>query len=252
MARTQTAPRVQPRIYPAGRAVVFHGFGAPQLAGRRFVVDGRRFVAVRFGRLALLISFVDQAAYAPDEIERRRADSDWFRTEARYHERAVARASAMAPFVPGRLLTVFSHPLALEETAAESYARWSRSLTRLGGKREFTLHVFAGPHAAPGGEPYLLRVAARATRSTRVPTPKLADDVAGALEEVRGSCEAQATALRRIAGAPARGLIAAVVYLVDEEKCELLKMLVTKAALAGKALGLTYYLEGPRAPFSFV
>lgn len=252
MARSQTAYRVQPRVYPAGRAVVLHGYGVPQLAGRRFVVDGRRFQAVRFGRLALVISFVDQAAYSSDELERRRDDATWLRTEARYHERAVARANAIAALIPTRLLTVFGHPHALEGAAAESYARWCRSLTRLGGSREFALHVFAGPHAAPGGEPYLLRVAGRSTRSTRITRANVSEEVARALEDLWRACGAHADAFRRIGGVPARGLLGSVAYLVSEEKCELIKMLVTREALAGKALGLTFYLEGPRAPFSFV
>src|ERR1700676_1986902 len=118
-SRLQTAPRVEPRIYPAGRAVVLYGVAAPELAGRRLVIEGRRIQAVRFGRLSLLIAFVAQGEYAGEELERHRCDAVWLRNEARIHERAVERAAAHAAIVPARLLTVFAHPASLEETVTE-------------------------------------------------------------------------------------------------------------------------------------
>jgi hypothetical protein len=251
MAKPQVAPRVQPRVYPAGRSVVFHGFGVPELAGRRFTIDGRRMQALRFGRLALLVSFVDATAFAPEEVERQRCDVDWSAREARLHERAIGRALAHGTFVPARFLSVFAHPLALEEAAAEHYARWCRSLTRLGGKREFALHVYAGPHAALGGDPYILRVAAHASRSMRIALPKVDDAIVAALKELLSGCSAIATAVRRVEGVPARGLLGSSVYLIPEADGDVLRMLVSKASLSGAARGLTYYLEGPRAPFSF-
>ncbi len=251
-ARLQTAPRVEPRVYPAGRAVVLHGIAAPELAGRRLVVEGRRVQAVRFGRLALVIAFVHQNDYAGDELERHRCDPLWLRAEARIHERAVQRAGAQAAIVPARLLTVFEHPAALEETATEFYARMCRSLTRLGGKQEFALHAYAGPHAAPGGESYLLRVSAHATRSTRVALPKAKDDVARELKAIWQTCGTLATAVRRIEGSPARGLLGSLALLVPESEAETLKLHVSNASLGAAPHGITYYLEGPRAPFSFV
>jgi hypothetical protein len=250
--RLQTAPKVEPRVYPAGRAVVLHGVAAPELAGRRLVVEGRRVQAVRFGRLALLIAFVAQNEYADDEVERRRCDVVWLRNEARIHERAVERAATHGTIVPARLLTVFAHPAALEETATEFYARMSRTLTRLGGKNEFALHAYGGPHAPPGGEPYLLRVSARATRAARLALPKVKDDVARELQAILKTCGALATAVRRVEGATARGLLSSVALLVPESESETLKLHVTNASIGASALGVTYYLEGPRAPFSFV
>jgi hypothetical protein len=252
MARLQAAPKVQPRIYPAGRAVVLHGVAAPELAGRRLVIEGRRVQAVGFGRLALVIAFVNQNDYAAEELERRRADPLWLRTEARIHERTVERASLQAAIVPARLLTLFTHPAALEETAREFYARMCRSLTRLGAKKEFVLHAFAGPHAPPGGEPYLLRVTAHVARSTRCEAPKAKGEIARALQEIWRTCGALATAVRRIEGASARGLVGSLALLVPDSETEKLKMLVSKASIDAAALGVSYYLEGPRAPFSFV
>ena len=250
--RLQTAPKVHPRIYPAGRAVVLHGVAAPELAGRRFTIEGRRVQAVRFGRLTLVIAFVSQNDYTGDELERRRSDPVWLRIEARIHERAVQRASLQAAMVPARLLTIFTHPAALEETAREFYARMCRSLTRLGGKQEFVLHAFAGPHAPPGSEAYLLRVTARVARSTRSEAPRAKDEIARALAEIWRTCGALATAVRRIEGAPGRGLLGSLALLVPDSDAESLRMLVSKASIEAAPHGMTYYLEGPRAPFSFV
>jgi hypothetical protein len=251
MAKAQTAPTVQPRVYPAGRAVVLHGFGASALAGRRFTVEGRRVCALRYGRLALLIAFVAQDEYAADEVERRRSDEGWLRIEARVHERAIERASLHGLLVPARFLSVFSHPAALEEAAGEHYPRWCRTLTRLGTKREFVIHAFAGPHVAPGGEPYVLRVVANASRSPRVLAPKMGVEIVTQLQNVWRTCGALATGSRRIIGPPLRGAVGSVAYLVPEQQAGALRAALAAASEAGTAAGLTYYLEGPRAPFIF-
>ncbi len=251
-SRLQAAPRVEPRVYPAGRAVVLHGVAAPGLAGRRLVVEGRRVQAVRFGRVSLLIAFVAQDEYAGDELERRRCDAVWLRSEARIHERAVERAAAHGAIVPARLLTVFAHPASLEEMATEFSARMCRSLTRLGGKKEFALHAYAGPHAAPGGDAYLLRVTAHAARATRLVLPKGHDAIRHELQEIWRTCGGLATAVRRIEGAPARGLLGSIALMVPESESATLKLHVSNASIGAAAFGMTYYLEGPRAPFSFV
>jgi hypothetical protein len=251
MAKAQTAPTVQPRVYPAGRAVIFHGFGAPELAGRRFTVEGRRVQALRYGRLALLVAFVAQTDYTADEVERRRSDDGWLRIEARVHERAVERANFHGVLVPARLLSVFPHPAALEESVTENYARWCRTLTRLGAKREFVVHAFAGPHVAPGGAPYVLRVVANASRSPRLLTPKLGVEIVTQLQAMWRACGALATGSRRIVGPPMRGALGSVAYLVPEHQASALRSAIATASEIGAAAGLTYYLEGPRAPFVF-
>ena len=75
--------------------------GSPELASRRYTIEGRRVQAIRFGRLALLLGYVDQAAYASEELERRRDGLPFLRTEARIHERAVERASALGAVANG-------------------------------------------------------------------------------------------------------------------------------------------------------
>jgi hypothetical protein len=251
MAKSQSAPSVQPRVYPAGRAVLLFAVGSPELASRRYTIEGRRVQAIRFGRLALLLGYVDQAAYASEELERRRDDLPFLRTEARIHERAVERASALGAVAPVRLLSAFTHPAALEQYARENYARWSRSLTRLGEKRELVVHLFAGPHTPPGGEPYLLRVTARATRSTRAPHFKGDPAIVEHTKALYRACSAAASSTRRVQAASHRGALFSAAYLLAPAGVDALRAALAEQSLAGAALGITAYLEGPRPPFSF-
>ncbi|MGH7757054.1 MAG: GvpL/GvpF family gas vesicle protein, partial [Vulcanimicrobiaceae bacterium] len=148
--------------------MALYGVATADLVGRRFTLDGQRVQAIRFGRVALLISYVEPDAFTPDVLDRRRhEDGAWMQQQASRHERIIERASVHARVLPQPLLTVFPNPQSLARAARLQSSRWQRSLTRVGEAREYALHVYAGPHAAPGGDPYLLRVSARAVRSQR-------------------------------------------------------------------------------------
>jgi hypothetical protein len=239
------------RVYPAGRAVLLYAFAAPELAGRRFSVEGRRVHAIRYGRLCLLVGFADREAFANEQVERRRGDAGWLRTEARIHERAVERAATHASVVPARLLSVYQSPEALEQAVRAAYVRWSRLLARLAGKREFVLHAFLGPHPAPNLESYMLRVSARAARSSRVPVPKAAPAVADAVQALWKACAAGASAVRALQRPTGRGALGSVAYLLDDGGEEALRSAVASASPDAAPLGISYYLEGPRLPFTF-
>jgi len=252
VTKTLAAPPVEPRVYPAGRAVLLFGVGPASLATRRFTVEGRRVQGVRLGRLALLVSYVDVAAYSADELERKRTDRDFLRTEARVHERAVERASVHAAVAPARLLSAFEHPAALEAYARAQYARWCRALPRLGDKREVVVQIFAGPHAPPAREPYLLRVTPYVARTARNWQPKCERRFEEHVRSLASACAAVASAARRIALPAKRGALYSAAFLVDAPGADALRGALADRSAAGVALGITAYLEGPRAPFSFV
>jgi hypothetical protein len=110
--------------------------------------------------------------------------------------------------------------------------------------------VFAGPHVAPGGAPYVLRVAQRATRSGRPPALKRRTPAAEHARKLWHACAEIATSTRRL---PAeRGALWSGAMLVDEDAIESLATILRGSADAGVPLGVTAYLEEPRAPFSFV
>lgn len=243
-------PAVRPRVYPAGRAVILLAVCAPELAGRRLTVEGRRVQAVRFGRVALLLSFVDSSAI--EELERKRGDASWLAAQARLLEIAVERARSSVAVLPMRLLTVFADSGALEECAREQYARWCRALTRLGSKRECVVHLYAGPHAPPGGEPYLVRISLRSSRSARPPAIKAGAAVAAYAQQLWLACTRIATATRRVQTGNRRGALWSAALLVNERDVNALSSLLGASAENGSQLGVSAYLEAPRAPFTFV
>ncbi|MBD5606515.1 MAG: GvpL/GvpF family gas vesicle protein, partial [Candidatus Eremiobacteraeota bacterium] len=246
------APQPGPRVYPAGRAAIVLGACGPELAGRRLAIEGRRVQAVRFGRLALLISFVDGAAYAPDELDRLRGDAPRLGAEARRLESAVERARVHGAVLPLRLLTVYAHPESLEEAAREQYARWSRGLARLRGKSECVVHLFAGPHAPPGGAPYVLRIAQKVSRTGRPPALKGDGDVLEHARRVWRECATIATATRRVATAGERGALWSAAMLLEPPAVDALAAALERSVVAGAPLGVSAYLESPRAPYCFV
>jgi hypothetical protein len=151
-----------------------------------------------------------------------------------------------------RLLTVFPHSGALEDAAREQYARWSRALTRLGSKRECVVHLYAGPHAPPGGEPYLVRISQRASRTSRPPAIKAEPSVAAHAQLLWQACAGIATATRRVQTGGRRGALWSAALLVNERDVAALSALVAASAENGARLGVSAYLETPRAPFTFV
>ncbi|MDQ2908404.1 MAG: GvpL/GvpF family gas vesicle protein [Candidatus Eremiobacteraeota bacterium] len=239
-------------LHPAGRAVTLYAACGPELAGRRLLVNGRRVAAVRFGRVALLLAYVDPVQYAPSELERRRADAAFLAHEVRIHERAVERASAHGSVLPLHPLTVVTGTNDLEAYAREHAARWTRALTRLGDKREYAVHLYVGPHHVPLAEPYLLRVSGRATRSNRAPAIEARSDIAEHAQSVWGACSALAQSLRAVPSPERRGALWSAALLVAPGDVAPLAEAVERSCAAGAPLGITAYLEGPRAPFTFV
>jgi hypothetical protein len=225
---------------------------SPDVAGRRLVIEGRRVQAVRFGRLALILSFVEQSSYSVDEIERRRQEPAWLAAEARLLEQTVERSRAAGAVLPMRLLTVYPHSAALEESVREHYARWSRALTRLGSKRECVVHLYAGPHAAPGGEPYVVRISQRSLRSSRAPSIKADAAIVAHAQALWQACTKVATATRRVQTGGRRGALWSAALLVSERDVATLSALIAGSAEAGAPLGISAYLEVPHAPFTFV
>jgi hypothetical protein len=251
-SRSAAASGTRPRVYPAGRAVVVLAACAPELAGRRISFEGRRVQAINFGRLALLLTFVDGATYAPDALERRRDDPAFLAAEARLLEGAVERARAHGAVLPMRLLTVFAHPETLEEGAREQYARWSRGLARLGTKRECVVHVYAGPHAPPATSPYVLRVAQRVSRTGKPPAFKGSTPAIEHARRLWRECVEGVSATRRLPVASERGALWSAAMLLEAGAVEKLAATLERSVEAGAPLGVTAYLEIPRAPFSFV
>jgi hypothetical protein len=70
--------------------------------------------------------------------------------------------------------------------------------------------------------------------------------------EVWQACTSVAQAARRIAPGERRGVLWSAVLLLAAADVTVIAKVLERSAVAGAALGVTTYLEGPRAPFSFV
>lgn len=248
MARTQVAPRLEPRALPVDRAIALHAVVPASLAGRRIGVDGRKAIVMRLGRLGLVTSSVDHEEFSPDAIGR--ADEKWLRQQARHQERVLERLRSEEGVWPAPFLTTYDGLEALDAAAREHYIRWSRALTRVTGKVEFGVHAFVGPHALPDAEPYVLRVARRAAQGT----PRLRAAVSPLDIHTRAlwdALRAIGSSARRFAAPGLRGFVLGATLLVDEGCNEAIDGVLATLAPEGHALGLSVYVDGPRPPFSF-
>ena len=228
------------------------GVCAPELAGRKLVVDGRRISAIAYKRIALLVSFVDPAEYESEHLAGLRADPARFAIEARILEQAVERVSVSAAVVPVKALTVYRDPEALELAATENATRWSRVLSRLGAKRECVVHVYVGPHVPPGGEPFVARVSARSSRSGKAPALRGDERVVAHAAKLWQACAETAIATRRVRSSPERNSLWTASFLVNESDVEAFELLVERSSEKGAPCGVTAHFEGPRLPYSFV
>ncbi|HTV72787.1 MAG TPA: GvpL/GvpF family gas vesicle protein [Candidatus Acidoferrales bacterium] len=252
--KAQALPVVEPRVAPTGRAIVLYAVTSLELAGRRLTVDGRRMQAVRFGQVALAIAYVDPGEYAGEALERKRSDPLALTTEARMQAHLVERLARHVTVLPQRLFTVFADMAALEAAARTLHQRWNRALTRLAEKDEYSLRLFVGPHLRGSGEPYVLRVSERAMRSSRLVERRAGADaqaVAAHVRELWQACTAHAAGVRTVKTPAGRGPILSAVFLVPRSAREAFALVVSEQRVRAGRLGITYYLEGPLAPYTF-
>ena len=249
---TKVALSVERPVYPAGRAVHFFGAADESLGGRRFHVGGQRATTLRFGRLVLIVRYVDAAEWAPEEVERRRTDDTWLRAQATLQEAVLERAMLRGTVVPARFLAVFPTLERLEDEARASYGRWRRALTRLAGKEEWTLAVFRGPHIVPSPLPYLLRATRVRARPGALRLPNVDRQVAAQLQAMWQAGLLYASAARQIESLPHERNVFRAAFLVPSAQLDGFRTALAASSDAGRALSLSSYVEGPRPPYTFV
>ena len=196
--------------------------------------------------------YVDAAEWAPEELERKRADEPWLRGQAALQEAVLERAMLRGTVIPARLLAVYPHLDRLEDEARASYGRWRRALTRLAGKEEWTLSVFRGPHGVPDPAPYLLRATRVRARPGALRLPNVDRAVAEQLQAMWQAGLLHATAARQILALPHERNVFRAAFLVPSARLDAFRAAVATCAEAGRALSLSSYVEGPRPPYTFV
>lgn len=148
--------------------------------------------------------------------------------------------------VPARLCTAFANRGQLDELVKYNEERWGKSLQRLAGKQEWSLHIYAGPHIALHHEPYVLRVATASAESAEIVGP-----YATHLTALWKACGHLASDSRPIESHANGRYVFGAVLLMRETRVKDLRTTLMARAEAARALGITYYLEGPHPPFNF-
>ncbi len=228
------------------RPVQLFGVVSAELAGRRFIAEGKTASAVAYGNLALVIRDVDPAEWNPQSLHTNLADRMWMSRQAAVHQRVLERAMHAGVVVPARLCTVFEHRDQLDELVRSNADRWGKALLRLAGKQEWCLHVYGGPHIASHFEPYLMRVCASATQEA--PCEGESGEHIGGLWK---ACSALASGSRRIEPLPNAHYLFGGTFLLRRSRLRQFRAALMRYAVAARELGLTYYLDGPHPPFTF-
>jgi hypothetical protein len=91
---------------------------------------------------AVLVSEVDSAAYAPEQVEARVGQLEWLAPRAEAHDRVVTAAADAAAVIPLPIFSLFRDEAALRTMLAERRDELSRLFARLRGAREYTVRVF--------------------------------------------------------------------------------------------------------------
>ncbi|MBC5829806.1 MAG: GvpL/GvpF family gas vesicle protein [Candidatus Eremiobacteraeota bacterium] len=210
-----------------------------ELAGRRFIGGGKTAAAVAYGNLALVLRDLNPKEWRPD-------DRSWLVAQANVHQAVLERAMHAGPVVPARLCTAFANRGQLDELVKYNEERWGKSLQRLAGKQEWSLHIYAGPHVALHHEPYLLRVATASAESSAIEGA-----YAPHLRVLWKACAHLAFDSRPIEPQANARYVFGAVLLMLETRVEALRAKLMTHAQDARALGITYYLEGPHPPFNF-
>ncbi|GAC1507555.1 MAG: hypothetical protein NVS1B14_12410 [Vulcanimicrobiaceae bacterium] len=230
------------------KPVQLFGVASAELAGRRFLAEGKTASAVAYGNLALVIRDVDPAEWNPLSLDTHRADRNWMAHQASVHQRVLERAMHSGTVLPAQLCTVYAGREELDGLVNSNGEHWRKALLRLAGKQEWCLHVYGGPHVASHHEPYLMRVSPAQTQGD----PQFAGPPADHLASLWKACDAVASATRTIAPLPNPHYIFGGTFLLRRSRIRQFRAALMRHAVAARDLGLTYYLDGPHPPFTFV
>nr|MDQ6931519.1 GvpL/GvpF family gas vesicle protein [Candidatus Eremiobacteraeota bacterium] len=158
------------------------------------------------------------------------------------------RAMHAGAVVPAQLCTVFEDRDQLDELARSNEQYWRKSLLRLAGKQEWCLHVYGGPHVASHHEPYLMRVSASVAQGE----PPVDGPAGEHILSLWKACGALASGTRRIEPLSNPHYIFGGTFLLRRAHLRQFRAALMRYAVGAREFGLTYYLDGPHPPFTFV
>ncbi|HEY0798665.1 MAG TPA: GvpL/GvpF family gas vesicle protein, partial [Candidatus Baltobacteraceae bacterium] len=75
--------------------------------------------------------------------------------------------------------------------------------------------------------------------------------IAAHVRDLWQACIACAVSVRTVKASPRRGPVLSAVFLVSQANADAFALTISEHRTRATALGITYYLEGPLAPFTF-
>jgi hypothetical protein len=246
----------------------------PSVAGQLVGVTGVATEPVRTveaGGLVAVVGAVDLTDFGEEALRRNLEDLTWLEATARRHHAvidAVARSGAVAPL---RLATVYRDDQRVAAMLAERRADFTAALSRVRGRTEWGVKIFARSGAGPGAEPgedstgggsgegggtgrpgtaYLLRRKARlsAQREAQRETVNQAEEVHAVLTGLVEAAHRHPPQNPQLSGERAQMVLNAA-YLVDAARDDAFATAVSD--LGGRHPDLRVDLTGPWPPYSF-
>lgn len=225
---------------------------------------------VAAGDLSALISRVPAAQFAADPLTRNLNDLAWLERVARGHEAVLDAALAQATIVPLRMCTLFENDRGVREMLGRRREAFTEALTALDGRLEWAVKVLVdrdrvmetarpehdrAAERAPAGEggAYLQR--RRGERSAREAAGRLAAETAqqihARLQDWALDARTRPPQNRELSGHEGEMVLNAA-YLVERERTDELRRIVTELEEHHGALGARIELTGPWPPYNFV
>ena len=92
--------------------------------------------------IAVLVSAVDAATYAPAHVESRVGELAWLAPRAEAHDRVITAAADTVPVIPLPIFSLFRDDHAVRAMLAERRAELRRLFEQLRGAREYTVRLY--------------------------------------------------------------------------------------------------------------
>jgi hypothetical protein len=148
---------------------VTHGDSAEsRVTGLRGVADEAVHVVVA-DDLAAVVGVVSLAEYGQEALRRNLEDLDWVAQNARAHDAVISAIARSGAVIPVRMATVYLDDERVRELLQNRRQDFAATLSRLSGRAEVGVKVYADPsrlampdaeqrdHAASSGTSYLMR-----------------------------------------------------------------------------------------------
>ena len=224
--------------------------------------------------VAALVSRVPRAEFGADALRRNLNDLGWLERVARRHEAVIERALATSTIVPLRMCTLYESGDSVRRMLERERTALQRALELLDGRREWAVKVLVdrervleAARARSGdasslerefetlgeGGAYMLR--RRVDRETRELAEALTTEVADGVHSRLQDWAIDALRLprqnRELSGHEGEMLLNAA-YLVDADRSDELRRLISELEAHHGDLGARIELTGPWPPYNFV